>query len=83
MNASPDAVRALVAGVLRIDEERVDILSGLVDLGATSIAVMEIIVEVEDSFSVELTDEQMDEVVTVEDLVRLINKSLDERAARR
>lgn len=42
------------------------------DLGADSVELMELIVSIEDSFHIEISDEATDHLVTVQDVVELI-----------
>lgn len=47
------------------------------DLGADSVELMELIVSIEDSFHIEISDEATDHLTTVQDVVELI-QSLQE-----
>lgn len=42
------------------------------DLGADSVELMELIVSIEDSFHIEISDEATDHLATVQDMVELI-----------
>ena len=42
------------------------------DLGADSVELMELIVSIEDSFHIEISDEATDHLATVQDVVELI-----------
>lgn len=44
------------------------------DLGSDSLAMMEVIMEVEDSFNIEISDEIVETLQTPKDLINFLNK---------
>ena len=44
------------------------------DLGSDSLAMMEVIMEIEDSFNVEISDEIVETLQTPQDLINFLNK---------
>lgn len=72
----PAQVRAIVGTVLGIPPERARGDAALVaDLGATSLDFVELVMAVEDVFGVEISDTEADKLVTVDDLVALIDRT--------
>ncbi|WP_025725118.1 acyl carrier protein [Acholeplasma granularum] len=68
-----DKVKALIVDELAVDEALVNLDSRLVeDLGADSIDAVELIMTVEDEFSIEISDEVLQNIKTVNDLVSYI-----------
>lgn len=56
------------------DEEVVDTASFTEDLGADSLDVVELVMALEDEFSIDIPDEEVGEIKTVGDAVRYIEK---------
>jgi acyl carrier protein len=45
------------------------------DLGMDSLALFEVVVDLEDAFGMQITDEDVDRIKTIDDIVRFIEKS--------
>lgn len=68
-----DKVREIIANELTIDAETITMESRLVDdLKADSLDVVELIMDFEDEFNMEIPDEELPKVRTVGDIVRYI-----------
>ncbi|HHX76686.1 MAG TPA: acyl carrier protein [Acholeplasmataceae bacterium] len=68
-----DKVKELIVDELAVDEALVNPDARLVeDLGADSIDAVELIMTVEDEFSIEISDEVLQNLKTVNDLVAYI-----------
>ncbi len=64
----------IVAEKLSIDEKSVTIASRFQeDLGADSLDVVELLMEIEEEFGVSISDEESEKLVTVGDAVRFIS----------
>lgn len=73
-------VRDLVVEHLGIDIEEVTPQSSLLDdLGADSLDAIELSMALEEEFSIELTDEDVESATTVDSLVTLIDRKVAER----
>ncbi len=74
MSESVEAkVRAIVAERLGISEESVKLESSFIDdLGADSLDIVELVMEMEDKFEVEIPDDEAENIKTVADAVKYI-----------
>lgn len=71
-----DTVKKIVADILEVELESVtEEASILDDLGADSIAVMEIVMELEDELDVEVPTDDILELKTVGDIIEYISKN--------
>ena len=70
-----DKVKENVAKHLKIDKNRISLNSDLVrDLGADSLDVVEIVIELEKEFGIEFTDNELNNLKKVGDLVTVVEK---------
>lgn len=73
-----DEIREILSDHFEISpdsiEESTDIYN---DLGASELDMVDISMDIEDQYSVEVTEESLEEIRTVEDLVLFINENLD------
>ena len=66
-------VKSLIAEQLEVDEEQIAMESMIVDdLGADSLDVVELIMHLEDKFSIEIPEEESEKIQTVADVVKFI-----------
>jgi len=71
-----EKVKKIVADILEVELESVtEDASILDDLGADSIAVMEIVMELEEELDVEVPTEDILELKTVDDIIEYISKN--------
>ena len=71
-------IKEILASQLEIDEESIETTSDIYDdLGADKFDMVDIVMTVEDEYSVEITDEALEEIKLVEDLVYFIESKLD------
>ncbi|MCX6096056.1 MAG: acyl carrier protein [Candidatus Bipolaricaulota bacterium] len=82
MSEIADKVRAIIADQLMVDPEEVlDESSFVEDLGADSLDTVELIMEFEDEFGVEISDEDAEKISTVGEAVAYLEKLLEEKGA--
>lgn len=72
-----DEVQEILGEQLEIDEDEIEITSNLEDLGADSLDMIDIVMTVEDQYSIEVPDEIIKGFKTVEDLVSFIESNID------
>lgn len=72
-----EKVRKIVAKNLSIDENKIKLESDFVaDLGADSIDLVEIYMDLEDEFKISVPDEELPNIKTVNDLVSFIDTKI-------
>jgi len=71
-----EKIKAMIKEELGIDEEKITLEARLSeDLGADSIDAVELIMNVEDEFNIEVSDEQAQNIKTVGDVVAFVEKT--------
>jgi acyl carrier protein len=76
MTTTFEQVQQIVVDQLGVDPDLVHDGADLVqDLGADSLDVVQIVLDAEDKFNIEIPDETASEVTTVSDLVALVDKT--------
>ena len=70
-----ETVKKIVAGNLGLDAETLDVNASIIDdLGADSIAVMEIVIDLESEFGVEVPTEDVLNLKSIADIEAYINE---------
>lgn len=70
-----EKVQAIIADQLAISPSKININTNLIkDLEADSLDAVEIIMAIEDEFSIELPEEDMEGIEYVSDLIKIIEK---------
>jgi acyl carrier protein len=73
MNVIFERVKEMIIEELNVPEEKVTMQARLAeDLGADSIDAVELIMNIEDEFSIQVSDEEAQNIKTVGDLVKYI-----------
>jgi acyl carrier protein len=68
-----DRVKSVIVNQLGVDEAAVTLDTSIKeDLGADSLDVVELVMELEDEFDIEISDEEVDKITTVGDVVKYI-----------
>lgn len=68
-----DKVKAIIVDQLDVEEEKVTLEASITDdLGADSLDIVDLVMSFEDEFGVEIPDDQVENVKTVGDIVKLI-----------
>ncbi len=71
-------IKEILASQLEIDEDSIEMTSDIYDdLGADKFDMVDIVMTIEDEYSVEVTDEALSEIKLVEDLVYFVEAKLD------
>lgn len=73
-----EKVKEIVANILGINPEEITMESSFVDdLGADSLDVVELIMDLQDEFNIEIPDEEAEKVKNVGDVVNYIKQHTD------
>ena len=73
-----DEVKEILADMLEIDADEIELTSSLADdLGADSLDAIDIVMSVEDQYGIEVPDETIKSMKTVEDIVSFIENNID------
>ena len=66
-------VKAIIAENLGVNEDEIKITSSFIDdLGADSLDIVELVMQMEEEFEVEIPDEEAENIKTVQDAVNYI-----------
>jgi len=77
MSDSFDKVKSIIAERLSIDESKIAMGSSFVDdLGADSLDTVELIMQLEEAFGIQIPDEDAEKIATVGDAVKYIDEHL-------
>jgi acyl carrier protein len=80
MSDVSEKVKAIICDQLMVDQEEINDTSSFVeDLGADSLDTVELIMEFEDEFGIEIPDEQAEKISTVGEAVAYLEKLLAEK----
>jgi acyl carrier protein len=80
MSAISEKVKAIISDQLMVDPNEVNDESSFVeDLGADSLDTVELIMEFEDEFGIEISDEQAEQISTVGEAIAYLEKLLAEK----
>jgi acyl carrier protein len=67
-------VKGIISEQLGVKEEEIKITSSFIeDLGADSLDIVELVMQMEEEFEVEIPDEEAENIKTVQDAVNYIN----------
>ena len=71
-----EKVKAILVDQLDVNEDSIALESSITDdLGADSLDVVDLVMSLEEEFDVEIPDEEIESIKTVEDIVRFIESS--------
>jgi acyl carrier protein len=80
MSDISEKIKAIICDQLMVDPEEVNDDSSFVDdLGADSLDTVELIMEFEDEFSIEIPDEDAEKISTVGEAIAFLEKLLAEK----
>ncbi len=73
-----EKVKKIITEQLGIDENEVSLESAFIeDLGADSLDIVELIMAMESEFDMEIEDDEVEDISTVEDVVNYIKENAD------
>lgn len=74
-----EKVKKIIAEQLGIDDKEVKLESAFIeDLGADSLDIVELIMAMESEFDMEIEDDEVEDISTVEDVVNYIKENSDQ-----
>ena len=72
-----EKVRDILVEQLDVEEDKISMEASIIDdLGADSLAVVDLVMSLEDEFGVEIPDEQVENIKTVGDIVKYIEENV-------
>lgn len=74
-----ERVRNIVAERLNVSPEEITLETTFEDLGADSLDVMDLIMELEQEFDIEIPDEDAENIRTIEDTINYIQSRLQNK----
>lgn len=73
-----DEIKEILAEQLDISADTIELSSNLADdLGADSLDAIDVVMSIEDQYSIEVPDEIIQEMKTVEDIVNFIESNIE------
>ena len=74
-----DKIREIIVEQLDVDEDKVTTDASITeDLGADSLEVVDLVMSIEESFDLEIPDEEVENIKTVGDIVKFIEAKTEE-----
>ena len=74
-----DKIREIIVDQLDVDEDKVTTDASITeDLGADSLDVVDLVMNIEESFDLEIPDEEVENIKTVGDIVKFIEAKTEE-----
>jgi len=72
---SRDRIKKIIVDLLGVDESKITENSSFFDdLGADSLDIIELILEIEEEFNIEIPDKEAEKIKTVGDVVKYLDK---------
>ena len=72
-----EKVRSIIVDQLDVDEDKVKMEASIADdLGADSLDIVDLVMSLEEEFDIEIPDDQVENVKTVGDIVKLIEEGV-------
>ena len=74
-----DKIKVIIVEQLDVEEDAVTMEASITeDLGADSLDVVDLVMSIEESFDVEIPDEEVENIKTVGDIVKYIENKVEE-----
>ena len=74
-----DKIKDIIVEQLDVEEDAVTMQASITeDLGADSLDVVDLVMSIEESFDVEIPDEEVENIKTVGDIVKYIENKVEE-----
>ena len=72
-----EKIRDIISEVLNINKDQIEADTKFLDLGADSLDLVQIVMEIEETFQITIDDSQLENILTVQDAVEEIKKSIN------
>lgn len=72
-----DEIKEILADQLEVDIDTIELKTTLADLGADSLDAIDMVMTIEDQYGIEVPDEAIQNMKTVEDVVTFIEQNID------
>ena len=74
-----DKVKKIIVDQLDVEEDKVTEAASITDdLGADSLDVVDLVMSFEEEFDIEITDDQVEKIKTVGDIVKFIEEKVED-----
>lgn len=72
-----DEIKEILADQLEVDIDIIELTTTLSDLGADSLDAIDMVMTIEDQYGIEVPDEAIQNMKTVEDVVTFVESKID------
>ena len=76
-----EKIKKIVADILQVDEKEITIETSLTDLGADSLDITELLMELEEHFEIEIPTEDTEKFITIKDALDYTTAKKAEKSA--
>lgn len=70
-----EKVKKIIVDQLGVDEEDISLKTTFQEMNADSLDIVELIMELEEEFNIDIADEEVEKIQTVEDIVKYIKEN--------
>lgn len=71
-----EKVKTIICDYFELDEDEVNLETNFAEIGADSLDMVDLAMDIEDVFNVEVTEEALEKFVSVDDVIKFIEVAL-------
>lgn len=71
-----EKVKTIICDYFELDEDEVNLETTFAEIGADSLDMVDLAMDIEDVFNVEVTEEALEKFVSVDDVIRFLEAAL-------